>query len=132
MKKTNELGTVNKGFLWEYNGDQLIIQKSLKAGNNRMTFSKSDLEDIINYIGNEGPAYLGNDVGKLVSGREKPGIGLFIYENSEKNLTRAQYAGHLVAIFLEQNIIEAHGHSRDLTFVLKRPDYVSFLYKKEA
>ena len=131
MIKTNELGTVNKGFLWEYKGDQLVIQKSLKAGNNRMIFTKDELEKIINYIGDEGPAYLGNDIGKLASGREKTGIGLFIYENSDKDLTRAQYAGHLVAIFLMQNIIEAYGHSRDLTYILKRPDYISFLAKTE-
>jgi len=129
MNKTNELGTVNKGFFWEYKGDHLVIQKSLKGNNNRMTFMKEELEAIINYIGDEGPAYLGNDVGKLVSGREKPGIGLYIYENNDKDLTKSQYAGQLVAIFLEQNIIEVYGHSRDLTFALKRPDYISFLSK---
>lgn len=127
MNKTNELGTVNKGFLWEYKADQLVIQKSLKASNKRLIFTKNELEKIINYIGDEGPAYLANDIGKLASGREKPGIGQFIYENIDKDLTKAQYAGHLVAIFLEQNIIEVYGHSRDLTFALKRPDYISFL-----
>ncbi len=127
MKKTNEIGTVNKGFLWEYKKEELIIQKSLKASNARMVFTKDQVERIINYIGDEGPAYLGNDLGKLASGREKEGIGLFIYENIKKDLTTAQYAGHLVAIFLEQNIIEIYGHKRDLTFILKRPDYIKNL-----
>jgi len=127
MKKTNEIGTVNKGFLWEYKKEELIIQKSLKAGNARMVFTKDQVERIINYIGDEGPAYLGNDLGKLASGREKEGIGLFIYENIMKDLSMAQYAGHLVAIFLEQNIIEIYGHKRDLTYILKRPDYIKNL-----
>lgn len=127
MKKTNEIGTVNKGFLWEYNKGQLVIQKSLRAANTRMVFTKAELERIINYIGDEGPAYLGNDIGKLASGREKEGIGLFIYENIKKDLTTAQYAGHLVAIFLERNIIEIYGHKRDLTYILKRPDYIENL-----
>lgn len=127
MKKTNEIGTVNKGFLWEYSKEQLVIQKSLKATNSRMVFTKDELERIINYIGDEGPAYLGNDVGKLASGREKEGIGLFIYENISKDLSTVQYAGHLAAIFLEQNIVEYYGHKRDLTFKLKRPDYIENL-----
>ncbi len=127
MKKTNQIGTVNKGFLWEYKNEELIIQKSLKASNARMVFTKDQVERIINYIGDEGPAYIGNDLGKLASGREKEGIGLFIYENIMKDLPTAQYAGHLAAIFLEQNIIETYGHKRDLTFILKRPDYIKNL-----
>ena len=127
MKKTNQIGTVNKGFLWEYKNEELIIQKSLKASNARMVFTKDQVERIINYIGDEGPAYIGNDLGKLASGREKEGIGLFIYENIMKDLPTAQYAGHLAAIFLEQNIIEIYGHKRDLTFILKRPDYIKNL-----
>lgn len=131
MNKTYEFGTVNKSFLWEYKEERLNIQKSLKAKNSRITFVKADLEKIINYIGDEGFAYLGNDIGKIASGREKPGIGQFIYDEIHHDLNTVQYAGHLVAIFLEQEIVEVYGHSRDLTFALKRPDYIPNLSKKK-
>lgn len=127
MNKTYELGSINKSFVWEYKNDILTIQNSLKARNTKMTFTREELKKIIDYIGDEGPAYVADDLGKIVSGREKEGVGKFIYEEVDRDLTRFQYASHLIAIFLEVDIVEYYGHKRDLTFQLKRPDYTKNL-----
>lgn len=132
MNKTNELGSVNKSFMWLYKNDVLTIQKSLKASNNKMTFTKEELEKIIDYIGDEGHAYVANDIGKIAAGREKEGVGQFIYDKIDRDLSKAQYAAHLMAIFMEQAIVEVYGHKRDLTFALKRPDYVKNLITDES
>lgn len=131
MNKIKELESVNKSFLWEYKNDKLFIQQSLKASNNRVVFTKDELEMIINYIGDEGFAYIADDVGEIVSGREKNGIGLFVYEKIDKDLNRIKYMRQLVAVLMEQDIIEYYGHSRDLTFALKRPDYIKNLVVKK-
>ncbi len=127
MNKTYELGSVNKSFVWEFKGDTLIIQNSMKARNTKITFSKEGVEKIINYIGDEGPAYLADDLGKIVSGREREGVGKFIYDEVDRDVKMSQYAPHLMAIFLEKDIVEYYGHKRDLTFQLKRPDYIKNL-----
>lgn len=127
MNKTYELGSVNKSFIWEYNKEVLVIQQSLKASNKKAVFSKEEVEKIIDYIGDEGPAYLANDLGKIVSGREKEGVGKFIYDEINSDLSVLHYVSHLMAIFLETEIVEYYGHSRDLTFVLKRAKYINYL-----
>jgi len=59
---------------------------------------------------------LANNVEKLASGKEKPGIGKFLYDELSFNPTKSQLSSHLGAIFSYSKVWEFNGKLRGMKF----------------
>ncbi len=105
-----------KSFWWKVDkGGSLTITRQFKAGMSSTTFLESEIDAIQKYIGNR-EIPLANNVQKLSNDTEKEGLGKFIYDKLDKNITEAQLASHIAAIFVVSGIWKWNGTKRNMTF----------------
>ena len=104
-----------KTHVLEKNG--ILIKRQFKGGAERKDdFSVAEIDSIINYVNKNGKCSLANNVQTLRKGTEKEGLGKFVYENSNKDTTRAQAVSQLVAIFVWSGIFGYNGVKRGMEF----------------
>lgn len=59
---------------------------------------------------------LANNVQKLANGKEKPGVGKFLYDELGWNTTDAQLSSHLGVIFYRSKVWDFNGKMRGMQF----------------
>lgn len=122
------LGGKQKSFWWklDINGS-LTITRQFKTKLSSTTFSKSEIDAIQKYMGNQ-EVPLANNVQKLSNGTEQNGLGRFIYDDLDKNTTEAQLASHISAIFVASGIWKWNGARRNMRFAKEEDGWRDLLY----
>jgi hypothetical protein len=109
-----------KPFHWSYDGENIVVRKNVRNNDvwNEMEicYTNSEIVMLISYIKQKRRVALANSVSKLQDGTEKEGIGNYIYNNIEKNISKAQSASQLVAILHDVNVLGFNGAKRNMEF----------------
>jgi hypothetical protein len=117
------LGGKAKPFRWKVDevGDLLIERKfDLKSSPEPTVhytkFSVEEIQAIAIYVEQNGWTDLANNISKLGNGTEKEGIGKFLYNDLNCDITKCQASSQLSAIFTHAGIWEHNGKSRSMQF----------------
>lgn len=94
-----------------------------------MHFSSCDIEKMIEYIGSKESVGLANNVENLSNGKEKDGLGKFIFKMLKRNTAEAQAASQIVSIFYNAGILGYNQKSKYMKFWLLNKDWKSLLGK---
>ena len=103
--------------------------------------TKSQLDKIHEYVLNKCESGqwtdLANNVQKLGNEEEKEGLGKFVYELFDKNVTYGQLASHIAALFVDSDAWFSNGAQRGIKVCTKTvkegwPEYLKTLYEKSS
>lgn len=115
------LGGKSKDFLWKIDDECNIHIKrvfNLMGENKEIVkiVSIDDLNRLNEYMGDGNWKDLANNVEKLANGKEKEGIGKFLYKKLKWSTTDAQLSGHLGVIFYLSGVWDYNGKMRGMRF----------------
>lgn len=119
--KLNTLGAKKKEFEWNYNENTILIKKP--SYNNLIKYSDSELDKIIKYIKDNDRVSLANNVEKLKKGLEKDGLGKFVFNNIESEITKAQSVSQIVAILHKVGALYYNNAKKNMEFWVSEKDW---------
>ena len=111
-----------KSFWWKIDDDgSLFITRNFKTTSGVVKksvkfISREEIERLNKYMAINQWVSLSNNVEKLKNGKEKEGIGRFLYEHLKWNTTDCQLAGHLGVIFSLSGVWQFNGKERWIQF----------------
>lgn len=115
------LGGKSKPFLWKIDdGGNIHIKRKFNLENGEKDVEKvvnaNDLNRLDEYMADGKWKDLANNVQKLANGKEKPGIGKFLYDELGWTTTDAQLSSHLGVIFYRSKVWDYNEKMRGMQF----------------
>lgn len=118
------LGGKQKEFAWKYDKNKGLIIKRIISDNIVTTsFTEEEINKIIVYISNSKQVKLANSVTKLQNKNEKDGLGKFVYEELDRDISDAQAVSQLAAILVNEGILGYNGRKRGMEFWVEDDDW---------
>lgn len=113
------LGGKSKIFWWKIDEESNIhIKRIFDFKNEKKELIKIatayELNQLDDYMKDGSWKYIANNVENLALGTEKPGIGIFLYDNLNWSGTEAQLSGHLGVIFYKSGTWDYNGKKRGI------------------
>lgn len=120
------LGGKEKKFYWKIDSDlNLNIKRQFKSVKTSTSndLSVGQINQIVDYVSQNGEVTLSNNVMKLVKGTEKEGLGKFMLETFSLTTTAAQAASQLAALFVDAGIWKWNEKKRGMSFKANTIDW---------
>jgi hypothetical protein len=110
------LGGKRKQFMWKIDDEfNIHIRREFK-NYEKETVSFDELNKLDEYMGDGQSKDLANNVEKLANGKEKAGIGKFLFNELGFNTTKSQLSSHLGAILSYSEVWKFNGKMRGMKF----------------
>ena len=122
--KCETLGAKQKDFKWTYDEDEgLTIKRNFINGIYTTTFTNDEINKIIDYISQSKQVKLANNVSKLKNKTENDGLGKFVYDILDRDVTDAQAMSQFAAIFVNQDILGYNNKKRNMLFWVENENW---------